>query len=150
MSFFILVAEIRRSSSARRDTSFFILAPRYGVLQPIAKMRSSSIQLSISFDATSRIYIWYYLTIYDDIYSYVYIRNHPKYYGDIVSFRSEFAYVNMTKEIMTLRVLTLALSSKSSVRLYLVWGPFPKYCDVSPMYCKRIRFRPQSMGLMYL
>ena len=39
--------EIRRSSSARRDTSFFIRAPRYVVLHPSAEIRSSSSQPSI-------------------------------------------------------------------------------------------------------
>ena len=38
--------EIRRSSSSRRDTSFLIFAPRYVVLHPRAEIRSSSAQPS--------------------------------------------------------------------------------------------------------
>ena len=40
-------AEIRRSSSARRDTSFFIMTPGYVILHPCAEIRSTSTKPSI-------------------------------------------------------------------------------------------------------
>ena len=54
-------AEIRRSSSSRRDTSFLIRAPRYVLLHPRAEIRSSFSQPSIY------TYIWVYIIIYCQI-----------------------------------------------------------------------------------